>query len=459
MVAQKFVAEFPVAKLIEHPENPRRGNVGLIGESIAVNGFYGTVVVQESTNRIIVGNHRARAAVNAGMETLPVMVLDIDDEQATRIMLADNRTNDVAFYDDASLAALLESLEGDLAGTGFNNEDLELLLARVESIQPEEPPPADGPWLAPKERVQAGDIWEVGNCRFICGDCRDPAIHELLLEERTVNLAFTSPPYADHRRYDPDSPFTPIHPDRYVEWFEAVQENVGQHLAEDGSWIVNIRTGAADGMDMETYVYDLVLTHARQWGWHWGSEYCWERIGVPKQPMRRFKPAYEMVYQFAKGRWKFRPDNVRHYSTDVPQALGSLPDGEGGRTTTWSEVANWTGELHGQPGANSFFEHHEHQADLAYPSNRLPTFVGDHVATGHPAAFPPGLARFFVLAYTDPDEVILDPFAGSGSTLLAANMTGRMGFGIEVSPKYCDIILQRLEEGLNVPADLVHRDD
>jgi ParB-like chromosome segregation protein Spo0J len=109
-----------------HPQNPRQGDVGAIHESIAENGFYGALVVQRSSGRILAGNHRAQAAKAAGLQQLPALVLDVDDETATRILLVDNRTNDLASYDEAALAGLLLSID-ELAGTGYTLDDLEAL--------------------------------------------------------------------------------------------------------------------------------------------------------------------------------------------------------------------------------------------------------------------------------------------------------------------------------------------
>lgn len=114
-------------------------------ESIRRNGFYGSVVAQESTRHVLVGNHRLRAAREAGIASVPVLWVDVDDDQARRIMLVDNRSSDLAGYDAQSLAALLEATreqEGDLAGTGFDDQALSLLLAAV--TPPEAAPPPGG---------------------------------------------------------------------------------------------------------------------------------------------------------------------------------------------------------------------------------------------------------------------------------------------------------------------------
>ena len=117
-----------------HPRNPRQGDVGAIHQSIEANGFYGHIVAQRSSGHILAGNHRWIAAKQAGAKRIPVTWVDVDDDHALRILLADNRTNDLATYDDTSLAQLLIEIQeavGDLTGTGYDGDDLDDLLARL----------------------------------------------------------------------------------------------------------------------------------------------------------------------------------------------------------------------------------------------------------------------------------------------------------------------------------------
>jgi len=123
----------PVGKLRQHPDNPRRGSVSTIKDSIESNGFYGAVVAQRSTGRILVGNHRYQAAQELGMAELPVIWVDVDDQQAQRLMQVDNRSTDVASYDDQILLSILEALPS-LDGTGYDTDDLLDLAARSEGI-------------------------------------------------------------------------------------------------------------------------------------------------------------------------------------------------------------------------------------------------------------------------------------------------------------------------------------
>lgn len=112
----------PVEEVREHPDNPRRGDVEAIKESIRTNGVYRPIVVQESTGFILAGNHTYRAMKELGEEKVPVVFVDVDDTAARRIMIADNRTADLGDYDTDTLTQLLESLDGDLEGTGYTSD-------------------------------------------------------------------------------------------------------------------------------------------------------------------------------------------------------------------------------------------------------------------------------------------------------------------------------------------------
>ena len=125
-----------------HPRNPRQGDVGAIHQSIEVNGFYGHIVAQRSSGHILAGNHRWIAARQAGAKRIPVTWVDVDDDHALRILLADNRTNDLASYDLTSLAEVLVDLQavGALAGTGYDGDDLDDLLRDLQPFQPNTEP-------------------------------------------------------------------------------------------------------------------------------------------------------------------------------------------------------------------------------------------------------------------------------------------------------------------------------
>lgn len=135
-IATQKYARKPISDLTPHPRNPRQGDIGAIHQSIEANGFYGAIIVQKSTGYVLAGNHRLQAAAHANATHVPVIEVDCDDQTALRILLADNRSNDLATYDDESLVAVLTDLiaspEG-LTGTGFDGDDLDALVRSLES--------------------------------------------------------------------------------------------------------------------------------------------------------------------------------------------------------------------------------------------------------------------------------------------------------------------------------------
>jgi DNA modification methylase len=431
----------PITQLKPHPQNVRQGDIGAISLSLEQHGQYRPIVVQQSTGFILAGNHTYKAAKALKWKDIAATYVDVDDEQALRILLIDNRANDLASYDDSALVDMLKALmdtELKLDGTGFDPSDLDQLLKDLE-MDTELPSVGDADESVPlldlvPSKTITGDVWLLGNHRIMCGSSQSPTDVEKLLNGSKINLAFTSPPYAEQRKYDEDSDFKPIPPEQYVEWFMLISANVKANLEKDGSWFINIKP-ASENFDTSLYVFDLVLAHVREWGWHFATEFCWERSGIPQQVVRRFKNQFEPIYQFTLGEWKIRPDNVKHESMSVPQAIG-----KGAGDTNAAK----------RQGVVSAVEGNLIQEGMAYPGNRLPTFSGSHEATGHSAAFPVGLPEWFIKAYTDQNDSIYDPFMGSGSTLLAAHKQNRIAYGMEISPRYCDLICARFQQATGI---------
>src|SRR5215207_6713039 len=156
--------------LIPFPGNPRRGSVVAIKESLEQNGQYRPIVVRRQTMEVLAGNHTLQAAKELGWKQIAVTLLDCDDEQAKRIVLVDNRTNDLATYDDAELAALLIELPS-LDGTGYDQAALDDLL---DSLSPAPPLEDEVPPLPVEARTRPGDLYGLGPHRLLCGDAQDP---------------------------------------------------------------------------------------------------------------------------------------------------------------------------------------------------------------------------------------------------------------------------------------------
>jgi hypothetical protein len=132
-IKQEYSPEIDVSALTEHPDNPRKGDTTAVGDSIKNNGFYGAIIVQKSTNRVLAGHTRLRAAISQGASTVPGFFVDVDETQAKKILLADNRTADLAYYDDETLYKTLASImdnEGTLKGTAYDDSTFKLLMSR-----------------------------------------------------------------------------------------------------------------------------------------------------------------------------------------------------------------------------------------------------------------------------------------------------------------------------------------
>lgn len=145
---QLEITELLVSEVSQHPDNANNGDLEALKESIEVNGFFSPIIVQASTGYIIAGNHRWQVANELGMVTIPAIVLDVDDEKAKRMMLADNRITRLGRDDPAMLASVLEELsESDLGlmGTGFSHNELQTLLDQLDKpLEFESEPEDDG---------------------------------------------------------------------------------------------------------------------------------------------------------------------------------------------------------------------------------------------------------------------------------------------------------------------------
>jgi DNA modification methylase len=237
-----------------------------------------------------------------------------------------------------------------------------------------------------------------------------------------VNLAFTSPPYASQRKYDESSGFKPIPPDDYVAWFDAVQANVREYLAPDGSWFVNIKEHCDDGQ-RSLYVKDLTIAHVRKWGWLLVDEFCWVRKGVPGGWEYRFKNEWEPVFHFAAAAPK-----CNRYAVGVES--DQCFDVKNRKNKASASVFDCNAE-NGKVM----------KSGLALPGNVLT--VNGQTESEHNAGFPVGLPSWFVRAFSDPGDLVYEPFMGSGTTMIASAKEGRVCRGIEISPMYCDVIRRR----------------
>lgn len=427
------IEHIATSMLIPYARNARTHSeqqVSQIAGSIQEFGFCNPVLI-DASNGIIAGHGRVLAAQVLKLETVPCLRLShLTEAQKRAYILADNRIAMSSGWDEAMLANELSDLhadEFDMALLGFDADELTRLLALdvtpetpAEIVEDEVPEPPVDPI------TKRGDLWILGEHRLLCGDSTKAEDVGRLMAGATINIAFTSPPYASQRKYDESSGFKPIPPDKFVEWFEPIAANVKSHLAADGSWFVNIKEHCEDGQ-RSLYVKDLTIAHVRQWAWRLVDEFVWKRGGVPGKWSNRFKNQWEPVFHFSVNpQIKLRHEQVMHASDG---AFEYSPDNPKSKTGFFSNKGRDDIAKQG----------------MALPGNVLEMGTEVKMTEVHSAPFPVGLPSFFIKAFTDESDTVYEPFCGSGSTLIAAEQLGRKCYGMEISPAYCDVIVKRWE--------------
>ncbi len=237
--------------------------------------------------------------------------------------------------------------------------------------------------------------------KYLVGNCEE-VLKQVL--DNTFDLIVTSPPYADSRK----NTYGGIHPDEYVEWFLPKSKEFLRVLKPTGTFILNIKEKALNG-ERHTYVIDLIKRLKEQ-GWVWTEEFIWHKKNTfPGKWSNRFRDAWERCLQFNKtkefnmyqeavmtpiGSWaESRLKNLSE--TDKKRDNSKVGSGFG------KNVSNWLGK------------------DKVYPSNVLymATECGNK---NHSAVFPVGLPSWFIKLFTKEGDLVLDPFAGSGTTAVAS---------------------------------------
>jgi DNA modification methylase len=252
--------------------------------------------------------------------------------------------------------------------------------------------------------------------------------------ENCIDLIVTSPPYADQRA----STYGGISPAKYVDWFLPRSAEFLRVLKPDGSFVLNIKEKAVDG-ERHTYVLELILALRKQ-GWFWTDEYIWhKRNCFPGKWPNRFRDAWERCLHFTKSK-KFK----------MNQEAVMVPMGDWAQTRLKTLGKNDTVRYDSQVG-NAFAKNiaNWQGREMAYPTNVL------HLATecgnkNHSAAFPLSLPTWFIQLFTNENDVVLDPFVGSGTTIDAALALHRRVIGIDVSLEFVDMCRETIAPAQSV---------
>jgi DNA modification methylase/ParB-like chromosome segregation protein Spo0J len=442
------IALRPVAELRAHPGNARRHDAAQIEQikaSMLAFGFTNPLLVDEA-GLLIAGHGRLAAAIALGLDRVPAIVLrHLSAAQKEALRLADNRIAENATWDQAllreALAAVQAAGEVDLAALGFSAAELaDILAAAGEAVsdgdapealsapaaeqpagtlpEPDADDPADAAPVAPRQAVaRVGDIWRLGAHRLACGDSTNRATVARVMAAERAALLFTSPPYGNQRHYTTGG---------VADW-DALMQGVFQHLADalqrEAQVLVNLGLIHRDG-EWQPY-WQGWLDWMRAQGWRRFGLYAWDQgPGLPGDWSGRLAPAFELVFHFNR--------EARAPNKIVP--------------CKWAGTPNHGNGLRAADGGHKPYTH----LGLPVQEMRIPDSVlriGRHKARGieteHPAVFPVALPEFLMRAFTDEGDVVFEPFAGSGTTILAGERCGRRVRAIELAPTYVDLAIAR----------------
>jgi len=347
----------------------------------------------------------------------------------------------------AMATANKEALESLMRDVQTGSEDLAAMLAGLaeqEGIVPNVGEPGQGgdefdatPEEKGPTRAALGDLWIIGGKhRLLVGDNTIAANVERLMGGKRVGLCFTSPPYAQQREYGDAAK------EKCADWFGLMCGTFANvPMTEDGQILVNLGLVHRDG-EWVPY-WDGWIEWMRSQGWRRFGWYVWDQgWGLPGDWNGRLAPSHEFVFHF--NRQSIRPEKWTE-TKPASQAKGKQSRKRMERGEFVPATRGSDGEVKEMSSADTLGQSHKIPDSVI----RIPrSVVNDIARANHPATFSLELPIFVLKSW--PGDVY-DPYLGSGTTLIAAHRLGRVCYGMEIEPRYADVILRRSEaEGLTV---------
>jgi DNA modification methylase len=386
------IEQWPTAKLLPYARNARTHSdeqVAQIAASIAEFGFTNPILAG-SDGVIVAGHGRLAAAQKLGLQVVPVVVLDhLSPTQRRALVIADNRIAENAGWDDAMLRieiAALQDDDFDVSLTGFDADALAELMAGDEPDSEGETADDAVPEVSETPVSRPGDVWLLGGHRLLCGDSTMTESYDRLLDGEQVDMVFTDPPY--NVNYANSAKDKMRGKDRAI-----LNDNLGDGfydflLAALTPTVAHCRGGIY--VAMSSSELDVLQAAFRAAGGKWSTFIIWA-----KNTFTLGRADYQRQYEPILYGW---PEGAqRHWCGDRDQ----------------SDVWNIK-----KPQKN----------DL------------------HPTMKPVELVERAIRNSSRPGNVVLDPFGGSGTTLIAAEKSGRLARLVELDPKYADVIVRRWQE-------------
>lgn len=411
------VIHLPVASLRPYSRNARthsQKQIAQIAASIKTFGFNNPVLIDKD-GVIIAGHGRVAAAKSLGLESVPVIRLEhMSEAQKRAYILADNKLAEKAGWDSDILAIELQNLmeydlDFDISITGFEMPEIDVLISGPSS-KPEKADPLDAvPAVAQTSVTRPGDIWQIGPHRLICGNALERDTYTRLLDGEQAQMVFTDPPY----NVPIDGHVSGLGKLQHREFAMASgemskSEFTGFLRAVFGNLAAASVNGAIHFVAMDWRHMAEVL-EASQGTYSELKNLCiWAKSNGGMGSL--YRSQHELFFVFKSG-------TAAH--------INNVELGKHGRyrTNVWSYA-----------GVNAFGATRDD--DLAM----------------HPTVKPVALAADAILDCSKRKAIVLDAFAGSGTTLVAGHKTGRRGYGIELDSLYCDVIVRRLSKASGLQA-------
>lgn len=381
---------WPTSRLIPYARNPRKNDHAVEQMAGAIREFgFRLPIIAKSTGEICDGHLRYKAALHLGLEQVPVILADdLTETQIKAFRILVNRSATWADWDDDLLRLELEELQlgdFDLALTGFDADELLDILAGEESTTEGNTDEDAAPEVPVTPVSKLGDVWIMGGHRLLCGDSTDAASYDTLLGNERVAMIFQDPPYnVDYANTAKDKLRGTHRP--------ILNDNLGDGFQDFLLAAFKPALARCDGavyIAMSSSELDTLQSAFRAAGGKWSTFIIWAKN------------------TFTLG----RSDYQRQYEP----ILYGWPEGA---------TRHWCGD---RDQSDVWQIKKPHKNDL------------------HPTMKPVELVERAIRNSSRPGDVVLDPFGGSGTTLIAAEKAGRQARLIELDPKYCDVIVSRWE--------------
>lgn len=385
-----------------------------IAASIRQFGFTNPVLV-DGASGIVAGHGRVAAARQLGMTEVPVIELaHLSEAERRAYVIADNRLAELAGWDRDILAIELQALsemdlDFDLEITGYETAELDLLLDGPAADQTDPDDDIAGMETGPAV-TRPGDIWLLGKHRLICGDARHPDTFTALMESDRAKAVFTDPPY---------------------------NVKIGGHVC--GSGAIQHREFAMASGEMDVAGFTAFLRSTLGAMADVSVDGAIHFVCMDWRHMGELRSAGDKVYSELKNLvvWKKSNGGMGTFYRSQHELVFVYKVGTAPHTNTFGlgDTGRYRTNVWDYPGVNSFGAN---QKDLAL----------------HPTVKPVALVADAIKDVTKRGEIVLDGFGGSGTTLIAAERTGRVARLVELDPLYCDVICRRYEARTGRPAQL-----